>query len=245
MKAHITLNKKEFIRDIPTYWEDPLLTFGDFLKLEACGTDIVKVIALLTRLDYEQLKVAKITNLEEVIAKLGFLNKPHPLLHADFSKMSADQLKHFHQVVKDHLPREVYGYPVPKNLEMEQVQMYTDLNTFVSESKNLTPLEQLERYTLYVAAYATVKFKGEHDWQHAEQLAPVFLNAPCVEVMAVGNFTLMKLIGLNLHINLNSLKAGSRIKRFRLAFKGWVLLTVHSFQYLISKKGLVIKKMKS
>lgn len=245
MKAHITLNKREYIRDIPTYWEDPLLTFGDFIKLESCGEDIIKVIALLTKMDYEQLKLAKIKNLEGIITTLGFLKRPHPMLHADFSKMNADELKNFHQVVREHLPQEIYGYPVPKNLEMEQAMMYMDLNTFVKESKDLTPLQQLERYTLYVATYATVKFKGEHDWSYAVQLAPVFLNAPCVEVMAVGNFTLLKLIALNLHINLNSLKAGSRIKRFRLAFKGWVLLTVHFFRSLISKKGLAIKKMKS
>jgi hypothetical protein len=238
VKATIILNKREYKRDIPISWDQ--VTFGDFLKLESCGDDIIKVIAMLTRLDYEQVKLAKIKNLEGIMTTLGFLKRPHPMLHADFSKMSADQLKNFHQVVREHLPMEIYGYPVPKNLEMEQAQMYMDLNTFVKESKDLTPLEQLERYTLYVATYATVKFKGEHDWRHAVQLAPVFLNAPCVEVMAVGNFTL-----LNLHINLNSLKAGSRIKRFRLAFKGWALLTVHFFRSLISKKGLAIKKMKS
>lgn len=224
MKAHITLNKREYIRDIPISWDQ--VTFGDFLKLEACGQDIVKVIALLTRLDYETLCQAKIKNMDQVVSILGFLNKPMP-------KQDPSTIK------------SILGYPVPKGLEFEQVQMFVDLKNYVTESQKLTPAEQLERYTLYCAVYACSHKHGKYDWKLAEEMKDEFLNAPCTEVLAIGNFTLLRLIGLNLNINLNSLKAGSRIKRFRLAFKGWVLLTVHFFQSLISKKGLAIKKMKS
>lgn len=224
MKVTITLNKKEHHRDIPTSWDQ--VTFKDFLQLDDCGQDIIKVIALLTRIDYEQLKVAKIKNMDTVIATLGFLNKP--MVPPDAQGIKT-----------------ILGYPLPKNLEFEQVQMYLDLKNYVNEAQKLTPKEQLERYTLYVAVYACIHLKGKYDWKYAEELAPIFLNAPCTEVVAIGNFTLLRLIGLNLHINLNSLKTGSTIKRFRLALKGYLLLMARYFRSLISKKELVIKKTKS
>lgn len=224
MKVTIILNKQEYIRDVPTSWDQ--VTFKEFLALDSCGQDIVKVIALFTGIDYEQLKVAKIKNMDTVIATLGFLNKPI-------------------EPVDPLSIKTILGYPLPKDLEFEQVQMYLDLKNYVSEAQKLTPVEQLERYTLYVAVYTCSHWKGNYDWKYAEELAPVFLKAPAVEVLALGNFTLLRLIGLNLNMRIDSLKAVSRLKRFRLVFKGYLLRTGHYFQSLISKKELAIKKMKS
>lgn len=218
MKVTITLNKQTFHRDIPVSWDQ--VTFGDFLKLDSCGQDIIKVIALLTRMDYEQLKKAHVKNLDGVVAILGFLKKPMTLPSYQSVKV-------------------LHGYPLPKNLEFEEVQMYLDLQNYMQEVNQLTDLEKLGKYTTYCAVYACKHRYGKYDWKLAEELAPVFLDAPCTEVMAVGNFTLMRLIGLNLNINLNSLKAGSPIKRFRLAIKSWVMLSGHFFRSLVSRKRLV------
>lgn len=212
MKVAILINKQELHRDIPTSWDQ--VTFKDFIALDDCKQDIVKVIALFTRIDYDTLRTAKIKDMDNVIEKLGFLNKkPEPMI-----------------------PKTILGYTIPKDLEFEQVQMYLDLKEYVKEAKELPPLIQLERYALYCAVFACIAKHGKYDWSLAEAMASEFLQAPCMEVLGIGNFTLMKLIGLNLNIKTTSRKAGSRIMRFRLAFKGFMILMVHRLRSLILKK---------
>lgn len=222
MKVTITLNKQTHHRDIPISWDQ--VTFGDFLKLDECGQDVLKVIALLTRLDYEQLKKAHIKDLDRVVEVLGFLKKPMTL--PDYQSIKV-----------------IHGYPLPKGLEFEEAGMYLDLQNYLKETDKLTNPKKLEKYTVYCAVYACRHRYGKYDWQLAEQLSPVFLNAPCTEVLAVGNFTLLRLVGLNLNINLNSLKAGSRLKRFKLALKAWVIRMGSAYHWTILLKKLGLKRM--
>jgi hypothetical protein len=222
MKVSILINKHEHKRDIPLSYDH--VSFGDFLKLDECGTDKVKVMSLFWRLDYETLCKAKIKNMDEVLSKLKFLDKPMVLPDVKSIK-------------------ELYGYPLPTNLEWEETQQYLDLKACVAESKDLTPKQQLERYTLYCAVYACKHWTGSYSIEAAEKLAPVFLNAPCTEVMAVGNFTLLRLIGLNLNTNPASQKAGSRMQRFRLALKGWAIRMGSISRWTIWLKRLGVKRM--
>jgi hypothetical protein len=235
MKVSIFINKHEHKRDIPLSYDQ--VSFGNFINLDRCGTDKVKVMSLFWRLDYETLCKAKIKNMDEVISKLAFLDRRHPLLHPTQEQPLTPEL------IRQYIPKELYGYPLPTNLEWEETQQYIDLKTYVSESKDLTPIQQLERYTIYCAVYAVKHLKGKYSWEEAEKLAPVFLNAPCTEVMAIGNFTLLRLIGLNLNTNPGSQKAGSRMQRFRLALKGWAIRTVSISRWTIWLKKLGAKRM--
>lgn len=208
----IIINKVEYEQWLPMIWDQ--VPFKLFIDLDACGQDIIKVISLFTAIEYDTLRTAKIVDMDSVIEDLGFLNKkPEPVI-----------------------PKTILGYTVPKDLEFEQVQMYLDLKNYVKEAKELPPLVQLERYALYCAVFACIAKHGKYDWSLAEAMAPEFLQAPCTEVLGIGNFTLMKLIGLNLNIKTTSRKAGSRIMRFRLAFRGFMILMVHRLRSLILKK---------
>lgn len=218
MKATILINSKENIREIPTAWEQ--VTFKTFLDLDKCGQDIVKVIALLTQIDYDILRQSKIVNMDQVIAVLGFLNKPAVPV----------------------IPKTLLGYKIPKGLEFEQVQMYVDLKNYVTESQKLSPMEQLERYTLYCAVYACMEKHGKYDWELAEQMKDEFLKAPCTEVLGIGNFTLLKLIGLNLSIDQNSRKVISRLKRLRLVLEGWRIRMVSRLRWIILSRKLGVKR---
>jgi hypothetical protein len=214
MKVSIYINSKETSREIPINWDQ--VTFRQFLALEKCGDDIIQVIAMFTGVDYEALKKAKIKNLDEIIAALGFLKRK----------------------IEPVIPRNILTYPVPKNLEFEQVQMYIDLKNYVKESKELTPIEQLERYTLYCAVYACMAKHGKYDWTLAEAMKDEFLEAPCTEVMGIGNFTLLRLIGLNLNINLNSQKPNTLIKKLRLVLKIYRLRLAQRLRSLTWRKRL-------
>jgi hypothetical protein len=214
MKVSIYINGKENLREIPINWDQ--VKFRQFLALETCGDDIIKAIAMFTGVDYETICKSKIKNLDEAIATLAFLKKqPEPII-----------------------PLKILNYPIPKNLEFEQVQMYLDLKEYVKESRQLSAIEQLERYTLYCAVYACVAKHEKYDWKLAEEMKDEFLEAPCTEVMGIGNFTLLRLIGLNLNINLNSQKPNTRIKKFRLALKSYRLRLAQLLRSLTWKKRL-------
>jgi hypothetical protein len=209
-------NNQKQEKPIPVSWDQ--VTFGQFLKLGECGSDRIKVLSLFTGIDYETLKKSKIIGLDRALAALLFLEKaPEP-----------------------RVPKEILGYPVPENLEFEQVQMYLDLKTYLEESKGKTPEEQLAQYTLYCAVYAVPHWKqGQYSWEFTEKLAPLFLNAPCTEVMGIGNFTLAKLIGLKHDIKIDYHRRRLTLQVVRLTIKGFMLNIQGCFQRLLLKKKLV------
>lgn len=210
LKVTIILGKSTIHRDLPVCWED--VTFAQFLDLESCGQDIIKVIALLTGVDYLTLCAAKIVDMDNVISLLKFLNT---------QPVTA-------------IPKTILGYTVPEKLDFEQVQQYIDLKNYVAESAKMTPTEQLRNYTLYCAVYACIAKHGKYEWQLAEGMRDEFLQAPCTEVMGIGNFTLLRLIGLKHNIDLNSPKVSSLIKKFKLVLAGWrirMVLFLRSFNW--------------
>jgi hypothetical protein len=199
MTLTIIHNGKELKHTIPTSWDN--VTFGQFLKLGECGNDRIKVLSLFTGIDYDDLKKSRVINLDGVLELLRFLDKePEP-----------------------RAPKEILGYPVPENLEFEQVQMYLDLTNYLKETKDATPEDKLKQYTKYVAVYCVLKRFGTYDWKLVEEMAPLFLKAPCTEVMGIGNFTLVRLIGLNLSTKVTFPPPGTRMMRLRLAIKGYLL----------------------
>lgn len=214
MKVTVVQNGKPQAINLPTSWDQ--VTFRQFLKLDECGNDIVKVIALLTGIEYDTLLKAKIVDMDQVIAMLGFLNRP----------------------AQPFIPTSICGYPVPKDLAFEEVQMFVDLKTYIAETKEKTGLEQLAQYPVYCAVYACSHRYGKYDFQLAENLSEVFFDAPCTEVLGIGNFTLARLIGLNLNIAVNSRKPLTRMQRFKLVLISWRKISVHMQRWFTWKKKL-------
>lgn len=212
MKVTILINKKEHIRNLPVSWDQ--VTFKTFLELDSCGQDIIKVIALLTRIEYETLLKAKIVDMDKVIAVLGFLNSP----------------------AQPVIPLSICGYPIPKDLAFEEVQQFVDLKTYNDETQGLAPLEKLKQYTVYCAVYACKAAFGHYDYKLAEKMKDQFLQAPCTEVMGIGHFTLARLIGLNLNINVSSPMPSTPWKKFKLVLINWRKLTAHIHHWFSWRK---------
>lgn len=208
MKITLELNRVKVDREIPTSWSQ--VPFKQFLKLSDCGQDYVKILSLFLGLDHETVRKAKISGLDTVILSLNFLATQPPL----------------------EIPKTILGYDIPKDLGFETVGQFMDLKKYVETSRGLTPAEQLERYTLYCAMYATKPY----DWQKAEAMAEQFLDAPASEVLAVGHFTLMKLIGLTAPMQKHSPKANTRWKSFRQALTVWLRNTGVMLRYYFWKK---------
>lgn len=198
MKIQITLNKLKYDKDIPTSWDQ--VNYGQFLELTDCVDDYVKIFTVFTGISAETIKKAKITGLDSVIAVLGFLRKEPVQI----------------------MPKTILGYPLPADLGFETLDQYTDLKDDLDKSGELKGKDALVKYPLYCAIYACKAKYGEYDWKLAESMADEFLKAPAPEVLAIGNFTLAKLIGLNLNIDPASRRKITRMKRYRLVLKVWV-----------------------
>lgn len=198
MKIQIAHNKLRYDRNFPTCWDQ--VNYGQFLDLADCVTDEVKIFTVFTGIPAEIIKKAKITGLDSVIAVLGFLRTPPVQI----------------------MPKTILGYPLPADLGFETLDQYTDLKDDLDKSGELKGKDALVKYPLYCAIYACKAKYGEYDWKLAESMADEFLKAPAPEVLAIGNFTLAKLIGLNLNIDPASRKKITRMRRYRLVLKAWV-----------------------
>lgn len=216
MRIEITLNGVTIPKEIPTSWDK--VNFKTFVELSEAGNDTVKVLSLFTGVDEHTLRKAKITNLESVVAAIGFI----------FTQPQ--------QVV----PESILGYAIPKDLGFESIGQYEDLKEDTKKLVNQKPTGRqiLEKYPFYCAIYAQPKLHGEYDWKKAEQLAPEFFNAPCSEVLAVGNFTYAKLIALIYHIDPKAQKALTLTRKLKLVLRSWLTRTAFTVRYFIWKRKL-------
>lgn len=193
MTVTIVINGKAVKKELPTSWDQ--VTFRQFMSLEKCGNDKIKVIALLIDIDYETLVKAKILNLDSLIAVLGFLRRP----------------------AQPIIPTSICGYSVPKDLAFEEVKQYIDIKACIDEVSESDAVKQLERYPLYCAIYACSHRYGRYEFEYAEKLSDIFFNAPCTEVLGIGNFTLRRFTALSQNINPSSLNRVTPMKKFKLA----------------------------
>lgn len=182
--------------------------FKDFVQLDGNET---KALSIFTGLEDKTLKKAKIICLEKLIGALSFLNSEVPLMR---------------------FPKKILSYDVPYDIGFEQWGQYMDLKEEIDKGKK--GMDLVKQYPLFCAIY-TMK---EYDFKEAEKRALEFENAPCTEVMAVGNFTLLKLIALRNSTQVNSLPEGTPLRKYRLALKAWWINTVFTVRFYILKRKL-------
>lgn len=188
------------------------VSFKQFLSLLKCEDDIVKIVSLFTEIDEETLKKAKIYNLEIIINLLSFLKTEMDLT----------------------VPETCLGYKIPKNLEFESIGQYQDLKLEASTMKD----NDVEKYALFCAIYCT----NPYDFKEAEKKKDEFLNAPCGEVVAIGNFTLLKLVELSNGIRVKSPLRSTPKKKFWRALIAFQKSLAFTLRYYIWKKKLRIRE---
>ncbi len=196
MRLTAKLNNVTIERTIPEGWDQ--VTFGQLIDLSDCGDDRAKALSVFLKIDAETIRKAQIVNLDAVLAVLSFLETDLP----------------------PSIPETILGYKLPKDLGFETVGQYQDLKDNLKASHGLTNKEALEKYMLYVSVYACSAKHGHYDWKLAEDMASEFLQAPCTEVMGIGNFTLAKLIGSTGSIKKSSRSRSTLMKKFRLVLTG-------------------------
>jgi hypothetical protein len=223
MTIKITLNGLTYEKNIPTSWDQ--VTFGQMLAMKDCKTP-TETFAALVGIDVETLKQARIKGADKVIGILSFLKETN--------------------INAGELPKEILGYKIPQNLEFEWVQVYENLKAEIDEAKEAheagDEFALMKKYPLFVAMFGYPHTYDTFNIEKIEELAPYFLTAPVGEVLAVGNFTLLKLTGLRLGINPLSQKRLTPWRRFKLVLIVWLRHTVSLVRWYLWKKKLDIKE---
>lgn len=202
---NVRLGRKIKTVSIPTRWEE--VTFIQLLAINDANNDWIKIFAIFLEEPAETIGNARVENgtLDELLVCLSFLTST--------------------EIPRD-LPNKILGYDLPKDLGFETIGQYQYIRDDVAETAHLPADEQMRRYALYCAVYAQPQTNdGEFDYEKAEALAEDFMNAPAMEVLAVGSFTVLKLIGLNRPIKDVSRSRTTLMKKLLLAIHAWLRYT--------------------
>jgi hypothetical protein len=220
MKLNITHNGQSHSVDIPVSWEDPILTYRKFLALSQAKDDTVKIVSVLTGLDESLIRNAKIEGgVTALMALLGFMETE----------------------ITYTMPKTILGYAMPSNLEFETQGQYEDLRSVMKQFTD-NKSDNLNQWPLIVATFAREFVNGkqlEYDFKRAEELAPKFWDAPALEVLAVGNFTVAKLSALKTNtMPIFRLAKDTHLSRFRQAIRVLQKNLVFSIRYALWKRKL-------
>lgn len=220
MRTAFTLNGVNLTKDVPHQWD--LVSFGQYLDLLDCKTRRER-LSVLTGIDKETLK-GKIVGLENLLLLTAFAEEPE--------KMEYFMPKKIHILGTNH------EYPIAENLELEQVDRYSDLEGIVKEFKDVKEHTRAnaEKLALICATYAV----NPYDYKTAENLAKEFFNAPCTEVVAVGNFTVVNILRLKRIIPRMLPLADTHLNRLKLALRNWARHSVSTLRFYLWKRRLPI-----
>jgi hypothetical protein len=240
----ITVRKNDVNQNInvPISWDQ--VSFKQFLALSKPDPETKQVIntyshvlSVFTGIDEGVIQRAQITGLDKAMQVLSFIKKPCHYL----------------------VPKRLLFYEIPKDLGFETIAQYEEMRDAINKVSSQDYYTQLEQYPLYCAVYACKQMSrprvdelrerfpelakeleyGAYHWKKAEVMAEEFLNCPAPEVLGVGNFTILKYVGLNLGINQTYHKPLTPLRRLTLVFKRWLLRLDLQGLFLTWKKKLV------
>lgn len=186
--------------------------FKDFLLIQ--DNKELTALSVFTGIEPETLKKANITNLNSLLKAIAFLKSEIPLFK---------------------YPKKILTYEIRQDLEFEAFGQYSDIKEIVESGK--TGIDLIKEYPMLCAIYTTKPY----DFKVAESRIEEFNNAPVTEVLAIGNFLLMKLIALRTTTEVNSLKHLTPLKKLKLVLKGWLSRLAFRVRYFILKRKLNIQ----
>lgn len=215
---NVRLGKKLKTVSIPTRW--PEVTFRQLLGINEANDDWLKIFGIFLDEPADAIGNARVENggLDELLVCLSFLTSTE---------------------IPKVVPTSILGYPLPKDIGFETIGQYQYIREDVAASASMNPNEQMRRYALYCAVYAQPQTNdGNFDFEKAEAMADKFMDAPAMEVLAVGSFTVLKLIGLSRPINDVSRRAITLRRRVALAFRAWLVFTVSTVRLWLWRRKL-------
>lgn len=206
MKIDITLNGVKTSKDIPIGWDE--VTFRQLLGVKKARNE-AQIISVFTGIDEDILAKAKIGNLVTIKALLSFLTTSPAYA----------------------LPKEILGYKIKDNVEMEEIARYADMEAVIKTLED-NEIANLEKYPLIISTYVVEPY----NFKDAENLAPLFLDAPAMEVLAVGNFTVVNMSVLSAITPIIAQLAASPRNNWRQALRNFIRRSAFTLFWFLLKR---------
>lgn len=213
--------------NIPEKWSE--CTFIQLVRMNLLPENEAQVVSIFTGMSEDFLLLCKEVDIfEKILVDISFMSTDIPNIPIiDF--ITIDEKK----------------YKVPKDLMFESVAQYEDMKVVIKQLQNegdkLTDLEVMELYPSMIAIYIQPQIDGEYDYFKAQELANKIYLLPCMEVIGIGSFFLMKYNVLKLGTMNAVLKEGMNRRKEQRAFPilwklmEWLLPSTRS-QSLTTKK---------
>lgn len=198
-----TLNGKPI--KITDSWEKT--TLAQYLRIMRMKNDTIELLSIITGLDYDYLKKAKINGLDKLLYAARFINTPQvvpdkptkiggfklPLNSKGVFDIQFESLAQFEdmRVIFDKLPDlplELLGKIVKGTITREDLMAYPDLFDRI--------LQHLEAFPKYCALYLQKLRDGEYNGDKALAMVDEVMTYPALEVISAGSFFLVRLWSL-------------------------------------------------
>lgn len=221
MKIEAIINGKSRFINIPTSWQET--TFKQFVDLEGIdSSDKVLMLEALTGIKKKVWLRSRVVNFDLVERLLNYLSKR----------------------LDTTMPKTILGYQVPKDLKVEELGRYEDARLVASTFDEKKIKEYLNRFPEIVSIFVMPNYLDATETQK-DQFAKRFFDAPCGEVMAIGNFYLYKLMQSKLNTDLNLFKSNTLLRRLMLVFRTFRARLGFSVRYWLWKRKHHLTDMNS
>jgi hypothetical protein len=162
---------------IPTAWNE--VTFGQYLEIFGLKDDVIQLVAILTKQDYEYLKNATILGLDKLLEAISFINQP-----PEFPGY-VDTCGPY------HLPPNAKGQ---FNIQYESLGQFEDARKVMMAIPKGDVKYHTECYAKYCAIYLQKIRDKEYNPTKALEMAEEIKGFPAYQVITLGSFFFLKLL---------------------------------------------------
>lgn len=168
--------------------------FTQYLRIVKLKDDNIELISILTGLEYDYLKKAKITGLESILVASQFINTP-PEFGSNPTKIGK------------------YKLPLNRNgefdIQFESLAQFEDMRVVIQsvkldENGRFDIHSLTESYAKYCALYLQKIRDGEYDGDKALAMIPEVNLMPAIDVITAGSFFFVRLMRLSIGTQSNS-----------------------------------------
>lgn len=176
VKKGSTLNGKSI--KITDSWDK--MSFSQYLRILKLKDDNVELISILSGVDYETVKKAKITGLDNLMYLTRFLQTPPQF---------------------PEKPTHIGPYKLPLNskgvfdIQFESLAQFEDMRQVMGKVE-AGVYAHTEAYATYCAIYLQKLRDGEYDGDKALKMVPEVMNYPASDVIVAGGFFFVRLQSL-------------------------------------------------
>lgn len=210
---HFKINGKKV--PMPSKWED--LSLNQYLQILNIPDDFLKVVSILSGVNYEIINQCTVVGLESVIEAISFLNTPPD--------------------VPGYTPK-VGPYTLPGtkdgkfDIQFESLAQFEDMRgimktlPFKDNKYDITALTHA--YARFVAIYLQKIRDGKYDPEKAKAMVPEVEKMPALEVICAGSFFFLKLRSLSSGTQKTSPPTNQTPKKSKLVSKGSPKSSAHT-----------------